>query len=150
MVSELTDSGGFPLVNNNNTTITSSLTDRYNCIAWAAKDESNWWWPQPITKKNFWPAGLPRSTTVNSFVIAFQSLGYEQCTSGDLEVGFEKVALYVDSASVPTHMSRQLDSGLWTSKMGEWHDISHETPETLTGDVYGSVHLFMKRSIAAN
>lgn len=137
----------FPQVSNSNTKITSPDIPHYNCIAWAAADNRRWWWPVPETKSNYWPSGVPRRSSIPAFVAAFATLGYLECDSGHLEEGFEKVVLYVDDALTPTHMARQLSCGKWTSKMGKWHDITHELPETLNGPVYGSAHLFMKRKI---
>jgi hypothetical protein len=42
------------------------------------------------------------------------------------------------------HAARQLDSKMWTSKMGDDEDIMHEL-HGLTGGDYGDVRQFMKR-----
>ena len=74
-------------------------------------------------------------------------LGYEVCENGVLEQGFEKVAIYVDTRSVPTHMARQLDNGNWTSKLGQSFDIRHDAPDNLDGDNYGATAVYMKKRI---
>lgn len=56
--------------------------------------------------------------TLQSFVLAFEHLGYRVCTSGMLEEGVEKIALYAASDGEPTHAARQLANGGWTSKLG--------------------------------
>jgi hypothetical protein len=39
--------------------ITSPVDKRYNCVAYAAGDAANWWWPAPAgTKDAFWPMGV--------------------------------------------------------------------------------------------
>jgi hypothetical protein len=49
----------------------------------------------------------------------------------------------------PLYAARQLPNGRWTSKLGEWEDIEHALHD-LTGMVYGSVVLVMKRPRTAN
>jgi hypothetical protein len=74
-------------------------------------------------------------------VEASRSLGYEPCVSPDLEMGVEKVALYVTNGQ-PSHAARQLADGGWTSKCGGLEDIRH-TLEGLVGDRYGQVAMFL-------
>jgi hypothetical protein len=62
---------------------------------------------------------LINDETVDSFILAFGILGYSPCDDGTLEEGFEKVAIYVDESETPTHMAKQLPSGMWTSKCGQ-------------------------------
>ena len=126
---------------------TSPQDDSYNCIAWAGGDTERWWWPGDFpTDATHWP--IPSADeTVEGFVEAFRSLGYETCDDGFLEKGFEKVALYADTDGLPTHMARQLSSGKWTSKMGELEDIEHPTSEELCGDSYGVITRYMKRRV---
>jgi hypothetical protein len=77
----------------------------------------------------------------------FRTLGYVSCDSGDLEEGYEKIAIYMDEDSEVSHMARQLNTGLWTSKCGDLEDIQHNL-EDLEGEYgygYGKVSHFMKR-----
>jgi hypothetical protein len=63
-----------------------------------------------------------------------------------LEPGIEKVAIYADlPADSWTHAARQLPNGRWTSKLGDFEDIEHDTPEGLAGNVYLSLAYIMKR-----
>src|SRR5262249_54840239 len=133
----------FPNLAQDGYQVTSPATRRYNCIAWAAGDEQNWWWPVPGT---YWPAQAPRLETLEAFVQAYGTLGYAPCESDGLEPGFEKIALYANSAGKPTHAARQLPSGQWTSKVGRGVDIVHETPDALAGDLYGNPVQLLKRS----
>lgn len=137
----------FPRLDGSNYTQTSPTTPAYNCIAWAAGDNSRWW--QPDSQYNYyWPDGVPREHTLTAYTAAYQTLGYETCDGGELEKGFEKVVIYIDPAlGTPTHAARQLPDGQWTSKLGQNVDISHQDPETLTGGKYGTVAQFMKRRL---
>lgn len=84
--------------------------------------------PLSIDFGNFYrPPGAPTAYALASFTQAFALYGYEASDTDSLESGFEKVAIYVGSDGLPTHMARQLESGVWTSKLGEWEDIEHGT-----------------------
>lgn len=137
----------FPRLDGSNYTQTSPTTPAYNCIAWAAGDNSRWW--QPDAQYNYyWPDGAPREHTLAAYIAAYQTLGYEICEGDELEKGFEKIVIYIDPAlSTPTHAARQLPDGQWTSKLGQNVDISHQDPETLAGGKYGMVAQFMKRRL---
>ena len=124
--------------------IKSPRDRRYNCIAFAVGDNRNWWWPD-LTEEDTWPAGVVRVATVEAFRDAFATLGYMVCDHAQLEPGFEKIALFA-LAGVPKHAARQLPSGRWTSKLGPREDIEHALHD-LTGVVYGSVVLVMKRRV---
>lgn len=120
---------------------TSRATRTYNCIAWAAGDDSAWW---EHTDGYRWP-NAPRTPDVASLVAVFTGLGFQRCFSGDLEAGVEKVAIYCDADGMWTHAARQLETGAWTSKIGRLRDVHHATPACLQGDLYGQVHCFMQR-----
>ena len=122
--------------------ITSWPTDSYNCIAWAADDQCYWWWPDP-DYESFWPQGIIRQASIVAFVAAFQTMGYELCDSYDRELGYEKVAIFAVGNDVK-HMARQLPSGAWTSKLGEWWDILHDSVDGVQ-DPPQRVHYGVKR-----
>jgi len=124
--------------------VTSEATPAYNCIAWAASDESRWWWPDEMGQYH-WPDGVPREATLTAFEQAFALLGYQRCDEAELEPHLEKIAVYVGADGAPTHAVRQLPSGQWTSKLGRDVDISHGTPSSVEGPGYGRVALFMCR-----
>lgn len=131
----------FPNLQDDEYEVTSPQTREYNCIAWAADDTENWWWP---SVDDHWPDGVPRVNTVENFILAFQRLGYEVCDDGDFEAQYEKVALYAN-ANGPQHMARQLASGAWTSKLGAEWDIQHLTAQAVESMIYGEVVLFLRR-----
>ena len=136
----------FPALRSANYQVTSPRDVSYNCIAWAADDFGNWWWPSNPAV-SYWPPQVPREGTLENFIRAFQMLGYQPCEDGRPEDGFEKVAIYMDSSNTPSHMARQLPSGHWTSKLGDLEDIQHETLDQLEGrdPAYGNAKQFLKR-----
>ncbi len=123
---------------------TSPATEKYNCIAWAAGQPNQWWWPDQYSAY-FWPPSSPRMVTLDSFHKAFETLEFQLCPNGDQEDGFEKIAIY-SLEGKPTHAARQLASGTWSSKLGKNIDITH-TLRGLEGPVYGLVTNFMKRPL---
>src|SRR5579862_3984018 len=126
--------------------ITSAAARKYNCIGWAANDDNNWWWPKGDAPTIYWPSGVARELTLNAFAAVFVLFGYTVGGDDSLETGFEKVALFADPNDVPTHASRQLQSGRWTSKLGYAEDIEHDL-RALEGEVYGTVALILKRPL---
>ena len=59
-----------------------------------------------------------------------------------------KIAIYInpDTEGV-THVAKQTKSGIWTSKLGPYKDIEHNTLDSLTGRDFGIVAIIMKRKI---
>lgn len=133
----------FPFFTKDNHQVTSPRTPLYNCIAWAAGDDNHWWWPAPGC---YWPDGAPQQETIDSFIMAFGSLGYAVCDDYHLEQGHEKVVLYALNGK-PTHMARQMADGKWASKLGKSFDIEHQNPDVVAGNLYGALILVMKRAI---
>jgi hypothetical protein len=125
--------------------ITSPRDPTYNCIAWAAGDSDHWWWPDAYGV-GYWPEGVERSVTIEAFVEAYRSLGFEPCRSRRLEQGFEKVAIYADASGAPTHAARQLPDGRWTSKLGQYEDIEHSL-RGLSHGAYGTVRRVLRRAL---
>lgn len=128
----------------------SDRDGRYNCIAFAMGDDSRWWWPDPTGRGTmlggiYWPDAAPHEETLQAFEQAFEAQGYSSCADGDLEEGFEKIAIYTDRRGVPTHAARQLESGAWASKIGSFIDITHSTSAGVEGAHYGAVARFMRR-----
>lgn len=122
---------------------TSEQTPHYNCIAWAYGDNTKWYWPDSAY---YWPSDIPMEVTQMSFMMLFNRIGYEVCMNGDLELGYEKVAVYINNLGKPTHAARQLESGLWTSKLGNSIDVSH-TILGMSDGFYGNVGFYMKRKL---
>jgi hypothetical protein len=96
----------------------------------------------------YWPDGAARTVEIGAFVEAYRGFGYTLCFDGVLENGVEKVALYgKDEAGteIPTHAALQLETGKWTSKIGPFEDIEHETAADVEGPVYGRVVCYLAR-----
>lgn len=133
----------FPKLKEEGFQITSEVTFKYNCIAWAMEDDQQWWWPDSFWQF-FWPLNIPREETVDAFIECFKSFGYEVCDTDIFENNYQKVALYADIRGNPTHAARQLPNGKWTSKLGANHDIEH-TLEGLESEKYGTVARIFKK-----
>lgn len=119
---------------------TSEATEDYNCIAWAAGDNASWWSHATGYK---WP-GAKRSHLIESLVAVFEHEGYQKCDNGELEDGFEKVALYA-KGRLWQHASLQLETGKWTTKLGDGEDCESGDAECWCGADYGQIHCYMKR-----
>ena len=133
----------FPGLSNSYSKITSPETSDYNCIAWAAGDNQEWWWPDT---DSYWPPNVPRKESLSAFIAAFETMGYDTCQDGDFQHGFTKIAIFVDHNRIPTHAARQSPDGFWTSKCGELEDLDHEL-NALCGQAYGRVVHYMKKLI---
>ena len=132
----------FPLVKNAGYKITSPEDVNYNCIAWAAGRNDIFINPHP---DYFWPSNLPYSVRLSVFIKLYKAYGYTPCVDNSYEEGFEKIAIYVtENTDIVTHTARQLESGKWTSKLGEYKDIEHAL-EGLTKSSYGEVAVIMIR-----
>jgi len=129
--------------------VTSEKDSRYNCIAFAAGDENRKWDPAGLPLPGYyWPSGADRGSGPESLKSAFEAIGFELCANGELESGFEKVAIYVDSDDCWSHAARQLESGEWCSKLGNEEDIRHRTATCFGGSIYGDVIYYMRLRIA--
>src|SRR5262245_41778411 len=74
---------------------TSPKDPRYNCIAWAAAwDTTRWWQPERTEPGMYWPDGVADDGSLQCFIDLFQSLGYSKCAESNLEILYEKVAIY--------------------------------------------------------
>ena len=137
----------FPKLGVSQYRITSQASKDYNCIAWAAGDDSRWWEPDPWNLY-YWPPSAPRTWTLDALVQAYGTLGFKLCFDGGLEQGLEKVAIYAKGQvgnEVPTHAALQLRDGTWTSKLGNCEDINHHTSGDVNGPEYGQVFCFLVR-----
>lgn len=134
----------FPNLNDIGYRVTSDESTLYNCVAYAADDMTRKWDYFP---PHYWP-GKISGDAIEALESVFISIGYARCDNGDLEDGFQKVALYVNEDGEWEHAAKQLENGEWTSKLGNWEDIRHRTPHVFGGSDYGNVMYYMKRKIA--
>ena len=139
-------SNPFPNMNCNNSRQTSCATKSYNCIAWALERDDVWCWPDEYGYF-FWPIQNREATQV-AFIEMFATYGYKCCENSSLEEGFKKIIIYLKNG-IPTHASRQLENGKWTSKLGQDIDIEHDFPEILNGPEYGTATIAMKKENCA-
>jgi len=136
-----------PGLTDQNCKITSPPSRRYNCIAWAAGNNTRKWWPDPMGI-GYWPPNVVRSETTKAFLDTYKRLGYTLCFDHALESGIEKVALYAKGpagSEIPTHAALQLETGEWTSKLGDFEDIIHSSAHEVEGPVYGRVICYLAR-----
>jgi hypothetical protein len=136
-----------PVLKRANYRIVLPETEQYNCIAWAAGDQTRWWHPFVDREHCYWP--LPDTThSMTNYIAAFETVGYRLCAHDPSpEPRIEKIALYqrrdLDGCS---HAARQLPSGVWTSKVNDLAGIAHLRPSDLEGEQgYGSVVEYMSR-----
>ena len=137
----------FPNLSAGDYQVTSPATKRYNCTAWAAYDTRRKWWPDPFNI-GYWPPGVAREETVAAFIQAYGTLGFCLCFDGSLEPGVQKLVIFTkisNNKPVPTHAALQLESGHWTSKLGDFEDITHYTLESLNGPCYGQPECYLAR-----
>jgi hypothetical protein len=133
----------FPGLGGSGYTVTSSEDIHYNCVAWATGDTDRWCWPD---EDSYWPEGVAREETVAAFAAVYGEFGFVQCEDALGEEGYEKIAIFAAPDGLPTHVAKQLPSGLWSSKLGQLQDIQHRL-EDLAGSVYGHCARFMRREI---
>ena len=123
--------------------VTSPMTVEYNCVAWAVHDNRRWWDTAP---GYFWPHDVQNDWTLATFVRAFEEVGFAECSQGEFESGFERIAILVDDDGDFAHVARQLGLGKWTSKLGDWEDIEHDL-SLLQNSTYGRLVSFMRRRL---
>ncbi len=136
--------------------ITDEATSDYNCFAWAAHHRDVFWSPLPIDRRPFqrpdgvsldWPFDAAEDTKLSTMISIYSNYGYEVCNDGLLEEGYRKIALYGTSDCI-THAARQLvtdkERGKWTSKLGQWFQITHGDPTTIEGNEYGPVIQYLR------
>ncbi len=131
----------FPSLYGSGFQIASPVSLEYNCVAWALGITTEWW-----SHDRTWPDSVPRSPSIHALTQVFELFGYVICDSAEREPGYDKVALYALD-SVWQHAARQLHDGRWTSKLGPFEDISHQSPDDLAGVIFGEVNCIMRRPL---
>lgn len=131
----------FPNLSDEGFEIVEQSSESYNCMAYAAGDTTEWWWPNGI---DYWPPWATLNNKIESLVEMFAGLEYEQCDDSNAKIGYEKVALYENEGEFE-HAALQMPNGRWRSKMGEGPVIEHPRPESLAGGMYGDPTILMRR-----
>src|SRR5262249_47589624 len=141
-----------PRLNDQIGEIKSKATTRYNCIAWAAGVQTQWWWPDRAMvarKLCYWPPKVPIELSFDAFFQAYGTLGYQQCNDGDLEAGYEKVAIFGKRNAFgvlePTHAALKCADGRWTRKRGPHKDEEQNTLDAVDGQTYGAAVHYRRR-----
>ena len=135
----------FPNLVPQNFSITSPDDPGYNCVAWSVDDITKWWEPDPF-KLYYWPPGIPRKYTFAAYESVYKMLDYVECNNDEsYESGFQKVALFVKSKD-RMHVSKQVDSERWSSKLGGKVDIEHPL-HGLEDSIYGTIASIMKKPV---
>lgn len=127
---------------------TSPETPDYNCIAFGVGRTDEWWEPYifpPEQPGIFWPTEANPDNTPDAWAGALATEGFVVCADERLEPAFVKVVIYADAQGTATHVARQLKDGRWTSKLGIFEDIEHDTLAALEGPLYGRVALVLRR-----
>jgi len=119
-----------------NFTFTSLQTEDYNCVAWACDVDDEW--IQFYEERKL-------VINVDRYIQHFSNLGYTITENRALVAGVQKIAIYKDNEGNFKHVAKQLPSGKWTSKLGDWEDIEHDSPEALLGRSYGTQLIFMEK-----
>lgn len=126
----------FPNLDNGMVDISSFSDPTYNCVGWVLF-ENNGNPPQKLWPSDcegyHWPEDLPKIDTVDNFLEFFQRKGYSLCLTKIVEDHLDKIALY-SVANRVKHVAKQLKSGVWTSKIGDYETIEHENLEMLEYD----------------
>ena len=133
------------LVENENFRYTSPKKKAYNCVAWAvgiSNLQIDMFYFRDVFDLD--SNALDHSASGYAKCLS-QYYGFELCANLEFEPGFEKIALYEDNNHDFTHAARQLENGKWTSKMGTYEDIEHDTLDAVSGSFYGKPVLYMKR-----
>jgi hypothetical protein len=128
--------------------VTSDATDEYNCAAHAVEDTTRRWWPDPDHRRYYWPVPL-RDDSLDAFIQGFAAVGFVECPPDDSNV---VIVVYGDDLirpDEPLHVVRRLPNGHWTSKLGPWEDIEHDTLNDVSSPGYGEPRLFFRRRDAS-
>jgi hypothetical protein len=141
----------FPKLDRSHYEKTSDETDRNNCAAWAHGDSALWMQP-PAEPWHYWPRGAPLTFDSDSFIRAYELLGWELCDDALPELGYKKLAIYEHPNGEFAHAAQLNRDGSCSSKLGDWEDIRHDTLDVLEElaphPAYGRVKYFMRYKIS--
>jgi len=140
------DPADFPRLESLGYEETSSPTDEYNCLAFAAGIDDEWWEPN----RGVWPEGIGEEDSLANLIEVYRRYGYECCADGKLEAGYYKIVLYgIEHGGYTSyeHAARLGNDGRWYSKLGPDEDIAHASIEAVEGPLYGRALQYMRRAI---
>lgn len=143
----------WPNLGLHNASFTSAETPDYNCLAFGAGKEDEWWEPYVIPPEQpgiYWPPDVHPDNRPEDWAAALATVGFVICEGHEPEPDFVKVAIYADRNGEAVHVARQLRDGRWKSKLGSFEDIEHDDLRALEGGLYGRVVLCLRRPRTAN
>jgi hypothetical protein len=132
----------FPALSASDYSRSSEADPAYNCFAFAVHDTKQYW-QKVAVRGYYWP--LERDDRLEDWIEALRLHNFVVTDDWSLEADFEKVCIFVNDDGSPEHVSRQLASGKWTSKIGRLEDIEHSTLAGLEGREYGKSKVMLKR-----
>lgn len=135
----------FPRLRTSGYQITSKQADQPNCIGWVLYSNLYFDPSGSIVGGYYWPPGIRRDDSLEAWSELFALHRYTECDDATLEPDSEKIAIYGGPDGEPWHVTRQLISGEWTSKLNKLEDIQHPTLEALIGPDYVEVVRIMRR-----
>ncbi len=133
----------------------SNPTRSYNCMGYVL-GVLKWWQPQDNregvvrNRRYFWPNGIPHDESINGYVQAARTEGFEVCDTGEWEDGYEKITLFfksVDPEKPFTHATRLIAPNRAESKLGPDSDIPHAQDALDDLWFYGTGRVHMRRRI---
>ena len=129
----------FPNLGLSDFEFTSLRDEDYNCVAWGLESKEDW--------IQFKDEEGNYDLRICTYLKYFEERGYSIITDLNVNETTSKVAIYFDNNTGDfKHVSRQLDNGRWTSKIGDWEDLSHSSIEVLLGKSYGNDFVLMQKN----
>jgi hypothetical protein len=132
----------FPLLTPGSFELKSQEDFNYNCLSFVLGDLENWWEP-PSEFGFYWPPGFAADVSVQTAVEILKLHGFVVELDRRATPLTESVAIYARGGEW-THFAKYTE-GQWMSKLGEGHDISHDSLEPLEGELYGEVVKILSR-----
>ena len=123
----------------------SPATLNYNCLAYALGDTNNWW--QPGHRFFYWPDGFSHDVSVETVTSIIKLHGYTKKVSRESVERYRAAVAIYSIGQEWTHFAKW-SNGLWSSKIGEDHDIKGVTLEDLEGRLYGKVTAILCRPLS--
>jgi hypothetical protein len=97
-----------------------------------------------------WPKGAIEGDDPDALKSAYEVIGYELCSGEHAdrpEIGYEKVAIYVDDLGLWSHAAKLHDNGEWSSKLGDIEDVHHPSEHCFGDSEYGNGVYYMRRRL---
>lgn len=121
---------------------TSEVDYNYNCLSWALSRNDRLF---ENVKWGYWPWKDIPDDTAHGWFLFLQKMGFAPCENASFEPGVERIAV-LENEDREIHACRQIQSGVWKSKLGDMGpDIDHVDLECLK-EAYGDVaYILAKR-----